>query len=329
MSPPGEVALVQPLRHMSDTKRKRMLRRWLFFTGWVTLCSLLFFRPLIRLLHLSMVQDDMSYLTLIPILVACLLFVERHSIFRNISSDITLGFLLVVFGIGLVTSIHTLGRSLPSDLQLSLNILALLLFLIAGFAISFGRSVVQAGYFPLLYLFLMIPLPDFLLHRVIYLLQAGSADITGALFDLLRVPALRQGFVFHLPQVSIAVEKECSGIRSSMALLILALPILHFRIRRAWKKAVFLVCAMLVMIVKNGIRIVTLTLLAMYVDPSFLFGRLHRQGGVVFFLLGLLLLVPIYLALQVGESATRQDTSRTENNSQARDASQPGEIGQA
>jgi len=174
----------------------------------------------------------------------------------------------------------------------------------------------------------MVPPPDLLLSRVNYLLQTGSADVTGALFDLLRVPALRQGFVFHLPHFSIAVEKECSGIRSSMALLILALPVVHFGFKRLWKKVAFLVCAMLVMIVKNGIRIVTLTLLAMYVDPSFLFGKLHRQGGIVFFLLGLLLLVPIYLALQSGESPARPSDSRGDNNSQSRDASQPAEIGQ-
>jgi hypothetical protein len=46
------------------------------------------------------------------------------------------------------------------------------------------------------------------------------------------------------------------------------------------------------MILKNGIRIATLTLLAMYVDPSFLTGRVHREGGVVFFRMSLLLLLP-------------------------------------
>jgi hypothetical protein len=40
----------------------------------------------------------------------------------------------------------------------------------------------------------------------------------------------------------------------------------------------------------------------MYVDPSFLFGTLHRDGGIVFFLLGLLLLLPVLLLLQRGES---------------------------
>jgi len=69
----------------------------------------------------------------------------------------------------------------------------------------------------------MVPIPNFLLDRLIFLLQEGSAWITGALFDLVGVPALREGLVFHLAKVSIEVAKECSGIRSSMALLILAL----------------------------------------------------------------------------------------------------------
>lgn len=314
---------------MSDNQQASASSRWLFFDGWILGCSLLFLKPLISLVRLSLTQEDMSHLSVIPFLVAGLLFIERRSIVRSIRSDIALGSLFVVLALGLVATARMHSVSLPSDLQLSVNILALLVLCIAGFALFFGRTAMRAASFPLLYLFLMVPPPDFLLYRVIYLLQAGSAEITGALFDLLRVPALRQGFAFHLPHVSIAVEKECSGIRSSMALLILALPVVHFGFKRLWKKVAFLVCAMLVMIVKNGIRIVTLTLLAMYVDPGFLFGKLHRQGGIVFFLLGLFLLVPVYLALQAGESPAWPSDSRGDNNSPSRDASQPEEIGQA
>ena len=56
------------------------------------------------------------------------------------------------------------------------------------------------------------------------------------------------------------------------------------------------------MVVKNGVRIATLTILANYVDPSFLYGRLHHDGGVVFFLLGLALLLPVYGLLRRGET---------------------------
>ena len=50
------------------------------------------------------------------------------------------------------------------------------------------------------------------------------------------------------------------------------------------------------MILKNGIRIATLTLLAMYVDPSFLTGRLHHEGEVIFFVMSLLLPLPMLLS---------------------------------
>jgi exosortase/archaeosortase family protein len=52
---------------------------------------------------------------------------------------------------------------------------------------------------------------------------------------------------------------------------------------------------------KNGIRIATLTLLANYVNPDFLYGNLHHRGGVVFFVIGLILLVPLFWYLRKGE----------------------------
>jgi len=163
-------------------------------------------------------------------------------------------------------------------------------------------AAVKSAYFSFLFLFLTVPVPNFLLERIISLLQTGSAEITEVLFNLTGVPVLREGLVFHLARVNIEVARECSGIRSTIALFILALPAVHYGLHSLWKKLFFLTCACFMMILKNGVRIVTLTLLAMYVDPSFLFGTLHRDGGIFFFLLGLLLLLPVFLLLQRGES---------------------------
>ena len=138
----------------------------------------------------------MSYLVVIPFLVAGLLFIERHSIVRRVHSDITLGSLFVVLALGLFATTRMHRGLSPSDLHLSLNILALLVLCIAGFALFFGRNATRAACFPLLYLFLMVPPPSFILYRVIYLLQAGSADITGTLFDLLRDPGASSGIHF-------------------------------------------------------------------------------------------------------------------------------------
>ena len=68
------------------------------------------------------------------------------------------------------------------------------------------------------------------------------------------------------------------------------------------------------MIIKNGIRIAVLTILAIRVDPSFLFGRLHRDGGVVFFLIGLALLVPILWLLASSEGRELRRDGRSLKN---------------
>ena len=277
-------------------------RRLLLFSGWILLSSLLFAKPLTIMLRMSAFSDDVSYLIFIPFISAWTLLIDRRKVFLNLSYDAAVGggLLSCAVCVGLVASLA--GRHSSFDARLSVDILALVMLWIAGFTLLFGKAATRAAYFPLLFLVLMVPLPQFLLNRLIYLLQTGSAWITGAFFDLFGIPALREGFVFHLPGINIEVAQECSGIRSSMVLLILALVVAHFYLRSFWNKALFLVFGLFMMTLKNGIRIATLTLLAIYADPSFLTGRLHHQGGIVFFLLGLLLLLPVLWLLQRRES---------------------------
>ena len=285
---------------MDDT-RNNVLKRWLLFSVWIVVSSVLFAKPLIALVRLSLTNDNASHLILIPFLTAGLLFIERRTIFNNLSFDPGGGIFLFLSVI-IAISVRWAGDQLIPDLRLTSNVVAVILLWIAGFAFSFGKAAVKSAHFSLLFLFLTVPLPNFLLERVISLLQSGSAEIADVLFNLTGVPVLREGLVFHLPGVNIEVARECSGIRSTMALFILALPVVHYGLHSLWKKLFFLTCAFFMMVLKNGIRIVTLSLLAVYVDPNFLFGTLHRDGGIVFFLLGLFLLLPVLLLLQRGES---------------------------
>lgn len=280
-------------------------RRWLLFSGWVLLSCLLFAKPLGAFVQACVSDDDSSYLILIPAISVAIVFLERQNIFRNLSHDALLGGCLVVLSCLTALFAHSgVNGALPGP-RLSVYILSLVLVWIAGFGLLFGRKAVSRAGFPLLFLFLMVPLPTFILDRVTYWLQIGSAWITGLVFDVFGVPAMRDGLVFHLPRVSIEVAKECSGIRSSMVLLILALVVVHFCLKRFWTKATFVLVGLFVMILKNGIRIATLTLLSMYVDPGFLYGRLHHQGGILFFLFGLLLLLPVLRLLQHTEDQNR------------------------
>src|ERR1700687_468816 len=281
--------------------QKRTSGRWLAYGLWIVVSLVLFARPLGWTIHFALQNDDASHILLIPVISAWVIHLERRNVFYRLSSDVPSAvFLFFVAAFFYAwTTWSGANWTLPSNL--TGYVLALVLFWISGFALFFGRPALQSARFALLFLFLAVPLPEFLLNRAILVLQRGSTEITAALFDSIGVPFLREGFVFHLARVNIEVARECSGIRSSMALLILALLVAHFSLKSNWKKALFVACGLFMMIIKNGIRIATLTMLATYVDPSFLTGKLHHQGGIVFFLLGLLFLLPVLLLLERSE----------------------------
>ena len=275
-------------------------KRWIYFGIWALLCIILYARPILRLVQLAWNDDTASHILLIPFISAWLLYTERKS--EPDDSGFSFGPALAFFlPSAIASTIAPTCASCSAKDILSIYILSLILLLIAGFVLVLGVSRAKSSSFALAFLVFTIPIPDAILNRIIYWLQAGSAAIAEVLFNLSGAPVLREGFVFHLPKMSIEVAQECSGIRSSLALLILAVLVAHFSFRAFWKKAVFICAGLGMMLVKNGIRIVTLTLLANYVNPEFLYGRLHHQGGVVFFLIGLALLLPVFWYLRRGE----------------------------
>jgi exosortase len=276
-------------------------RRILFYSVWFIATCVLFFAPLSRFFHYALSNDNASHAVLIPAICIWIIFLERQRIFATLDSDGRSAKLFVAPGCVATATYFVYGPRLSELNQLSLCILALILLWIAGFAFFFGRSALQRARFPLTFLLFTIPIPDFLLDKTIYFLQKGTTEIAAVLFDWSSVPVLRDGFVFHLARVNIEVARECSGIRSSLALIILAILVAHFYLRTFWRQVVLVLAGLFVMILKNAIRIVTLTLLASYVDPGFLYGNLHREGGVVFFLIGLAILAPLLWWLEHSE----------------------------
>ena len=284
-----------------SSSRASLSRRMLLYLGWILASCLLFLYPLTAFVSYSLASENGSHLILIPVISAWVVFLERDRIFKALGSDVPVGSLLLAAAAVVALAAFSMGSRLSTINQLSVYIFALLLVWVAGFAFLFGRRSLERARFPLVFLLLTIPIPDFILDKVIYLLQKGSAEIAAVLFDWSGVPVLRDGFVFHLARVNIEVARECSGIRSSLALLILAILVAHFYLDTFWKQLVLVIAGLFVMILKNGVRIVTLTLLATYVDPGFLYGRLHHEGGVVFFVLALLLLAPLVWLLERSE----------------------------
>jgi exosortase len=189
-----------------------------------------------------------------------------------------------------------MNRLSGSD-RISCQALGLICLWIAMFALCYGKNARNEASFPLLFLFFMVPLPDGALRGVIAFLQSGSAYSSEAILHVLGVPVLRSGMVLSVLGLDLEVGPQCSGIRSSVVLLIVIVVGSYLLLRSRWHRLVLITAVVPVVIIKNAVRIVSLALLSAYVDPGFLTGSLHRRGGAVFFVIGLLMFIPISVLL--------------------------------
>jgi exosortase len=271
-------------------------------TAWLAICSAacaaLFLNPLRALFRLSLASDSYSHIFIIPLISIVLIYLERDAILQKTGGASRFAVAFFSIGVLLYALSRSFAFSISAEGSLALAILGFLFLVWSGFAWLFGSRAFRAGLFPLLFLLLMVPLPVSVIDRFIVWLQWGSADVTGWIFHATGTPVVRNGLFFTLPGITIEIAKECSGIRSATALLITCLAAGYLLLRLPWTRAVLVLATIPVLILKNGIRITTLTLLALHVNPGFLDGRLHHQGGVLFFAVGLLMLLPILWWLQ-------------------------------
>ena len=250
-----------------------------------------FWQPLVSLFSLTQQQEHYSHIVLIPCLSLYVHYLDRKAIFASREWSPWLG--SFVIGMGAWCYWYADAAIFAPD-HLSVTILALVVMCWGIVVSCFGVTLCRKVSFGLLFLLFMVPFPSFLLEAIIGFLQRSSAEATALLFSILGVPVFRQGFVFSLSNFSIHVAEECSGIRSALSLFITSIVVGYFFLRSGWTKMGLVAVVVPLAIVKNAFRIVGLSLLANYVDPSFITdSALHRSGGIPLFLASLVVLLSL------------------------------------
>ena len=254
--------------------------------------------------HYARTHDTASHTLIVPIVTLALIARRRLEIFSTVpETSWWAGLPVVAAGAvaWMLAPTQDVGGGSAAQ-ALTVPVASLVTMAIGGFLLIFGTRAFRAGTFPLLFLFAMVPVPDALLGAAVTFLKAGSAEVVAGLFTLTRTPFYREGYVFDLPTVAIEIADECSGIRSSIALGITALVAGHAFLTRSWSRVLLLLLVLPIAIFKNGVRVTSLSLLATYVDPDFLTGQLHHEGGFVFFGMSLVLLMAVMHLLQKAET---------------------------
>jgi exosortase C (VPDSG-CTERM-specific) len=165
--------------------------------------------------------------------------------------------------------------------------------------------------FPLALLSFMVPVPAFAMPSINAFLQNGSAAAAQGFFSLSGTPYLRTGLVFQLPDINLEVATECSGIQSSMVLLITGLVAGHLFLRRPWNRAVLALLMIPLGLLRNGFRVFTIGELCVRIGPQMIHSPIHHKGGPIFFALSLILLFILLVVLQRTERSNGKPELKT------------------
>ncbi|HEY6290581.1 MAG TPA: exosortase/archaeosortase family protein [Terriglobia bacterium] len=281
-----------------------------------------YWRQLAGLVIFSFSQDQYSYIVLIPAVSLALGFRQRAAIFSEVEWAPLPGLVLMFSGLA-GTAVQARLWPVESAASLSATIACVWALLVGIFALSYGTHALRAGLFPILFSVLIVPLPPRLLDSASLILQKASCQLTFLLMTLAGTPVLQKGFVLSTPGGGIEVAAQCSGIRSTLGLLIGSLVASHLFLRSTWKKTALAFSVVPVSVFKNALRIVTLYWLGVHTDEHFLTGALHRYGGIPFSVLSLGVLGPLLWALRKSEALPRLAVSRDNLGSSRRVALRP------
>jgi exosortase len=264
-----------------------------------------------------------SQIVLIPFISATLIYLNREKIFENVHYAALPALLPMIAGICVFIAGKTVGLHFEKEGdQLALMASSLVVFWVGGFLLFYGTRAFKAALFPLLFLIFCIPIPDFILDRTIAALQLWSANMAYVLIRISGTPVHRLStMIFQMPGLSIEVAPQCSGIRSGISILISGLLAGHLFLRTYWRRVLLVLIAVPVLIFKNAVRIGTLSYLAVHFDKKWLTDSdLHRDGGILFFVLGLILLYPVLAMLTRSESKQRKAPDKSDKDDRSIEA---------
>lgn len=258
---------------------------WLRANGWVLLLLVgwLYHSILYRLAVQWATDQDASHGFFVPAFALFVVWQNRDRLKSIRTSPSWTGLPIIVFALFLLV-LGVLGVELFTE-RVSL------LFLLAGIIIlSRGWPLFRALLFPWAFLFLMVPLPAIILQQCTFPLQIFASKLATWLLQAVNIPASREGNVIYLPHITLQVIQACSGVRSLVSLITLAIIYGYLMENRNWVRVVLACAAVPIAIASNVFRIFVTGLMGELWDPDKAQGFYHEFQGWLVFVLALFLL---------------------------------------
>jgi exosortase len=265
---------------------KAALPRWQI-TVLALLCFWLYASILGHLVAQWWHDPNFSHGFFVPLFSAFVIWQERERLRRISVRPAWAGVLILAFAL-VVLVVGQLGA------ELFLARVSLL-FLGAGLIVLFlGWEFLRALSFPLAFLLLMIPIPTIVFNQITFPLQLLASRVAAAMLPIFSVPILREGNVIILPSMALEVAEACSGIRSLMSLITLAVIYGYLAEKRLAVRWFLALASIPISVAANSARIIGTGLLVQYWDPDKAQGFFHTFSGWLIFVVSLCMLYVLH-----------------------------------
>lgn len=158
-----------------------------------------------------------------------------------------------------------------------------------------GWQVMKIAWFPIVFLICAIPWPGLVYSWVAGPLQQLAATVAVFVLNLTGVDAVQIGTKIDIPNaMPLEVAEACAGLRSLMTFITIGGAVGFLSNRPLWQRLFITASAVPIAVFCNAMRVSTIGLLNVYVNPDLARGEAHIY-------IGMLMLIPaLFLLLGVG-----------------------------
>lgn len=207
------------------------------------------------------------------------------------------------YGAGLAVIIFALCQLLVAWLGVEyFTMRSSLIVLLAGLVLYFfGTGVFRMVSFPIAYLFFMVPIPYIIYDSVAFPLKLFVTKVSVAFLKMVGVVVLREGNIIMFPATTLEVADACSGIRSLISLIALAVAYAFFLRMATWKRCLLIFAAIPIAVITNSLRVIVTGLLAQHWGAKAAEGFFHEFAGLTVFAMAMVMLVSLGVFLGKGK----------------------------
>lgn len=259
-------------------------------------------------------DENYSHGLLVPFVIGFILWSEREKLFKiHKQPKEWFGLSLILLALLMLLG-GTLGAELFTQ-RISF------LVMLSGIVIYFGGTqILQLLVVPFLLLLLSIPIPQIIFNKIAFPLQiwASQAAVWGIRF--FEIPTVRKGNVIEiLPSgatqvIALEVVEACSGIRSLMTLMTLALILAYFTREKDflpekggkdflknsdfWRALILMFSAVPIAVLTNAARVTATGILTFYYGRQAVESVWHEISGWLVYVAALGMLIGLNFILK-------------------------------